>query len=243
VVNRRNLLVGLTLGIPVSSLVRAQRAPRTIGLLLVQPHRQVEGYAVPFDDAMQKLGYAKGRDYVMIERFAEGKIDRLPHLASDLVELKVDVIVVSSTPVAAAAQRATAAIPIVFDGVADPVRAGFADSLAHPGHNMSGLSNFTFELGPKRLQLLKQMVPTLVRVAYLGNPTSPYRAKAMEWMQPQVDQLGLHLFFANATKRDELELAFRSMVEQRAEAVLVSGDVLFWTDRTESRWSGTARAR
>jgi putative ABC transport system substrate-binding protein len=228
VVNRRNLVVSLSLGFTVSSVLTAQRSPRTIGVLFPQARLQVEGYAVPFDAAMRELGYVRGQDYVMVERFAEGNNERLPELANELVRLKVDVIAASSTNAAAAAQRATDSIPIVFLDVSNPVRAGFADSLAHPGHNMTGLSNISGDLTPKRLQLLKQMVPGLVRVAYLANPTNPYYAGTLERIQASADRLGLRLLLVNASTRDEIELGFRTMVEHRAEAVWVEPDAYLW---------------
>jgi putative ABC transport system substrate-binding protein len=228
VVNRRNLVVSLSLGFTVPSVLRAQRAPRTIGVLILQARLQVEGYAVPFNEAMRELGYVRGRDYVIVERFAEGRMERLPDLANELVRLKVDVIAASSTNTVAVAQRATDSVPIVFMDVSDPVRAGFADSLAHPGHNMTGLSNLTGDLTPKRLQLLKQMVPGLVRVSYLANPTNPYYPGTPERMRALADQLGLRLLLINASTRDEIELGFRTMAEQRTEALLVSPDAYLY---------------
>jgi putative ABC transport system substrate-binding protein len=228
VINRRNLLVSSSLGCPIWSLVRAQQAPRTIGFLSPYTRLKGEPWHDVFFQAMRDLGYVRGQDYVVVQRFAEGKNERLPELANELVRLKVDVIEASATNAAAAAQRATAVIPIVFDGVSNPVLAGFADSLAHPGHNMTGLTNLSGELNPKRLELLKKMVPGLTRVAVLANPTNPNSPWQGTRIRPFAKELGLSLTLVNASTRDELELAFRTMLEQRAQAVSVAGDAFLW---------------
>jgi putative ABC transport system substrate-binding protein len=105
------------------------------------------------------LGYIRDKHFVLAERFADGMNDRLPELAAELVRLNVDVILANATPAALAASKATTTIPILFDSVSDPVQVGLADSLGHPGHNSTGLSNFSGDLGAKRLQLLMDMVP------------------------------------------------------------------------------------
>jgi putative ABC transport system substrate-binding protein len=208
VINRRNLLIGSSLGLPLGSLVRAQRAPRTIGLLSPYTPIQAEPYGAVFEQAMRDLGYVVGKDYVAIPRFAEGSYARLPDLANELVMLKVDVIVTSSTAGAAAAHRATASIPIVFESVADPVRSGFAESLAHPGGNMTGLSNFTGDLTAKRFELLKQMVPGLIEVSLLANPDNSFCPGMLEQAQSRVNQLGLHLTLAAPVRWSRSNSAF-----------------------------------
>ncbi|MBS0343267.1 MAG: ABC transporter substrate-binding protein [Proteobacteria bacterium] len=228
--NRRNLLVSASLGFGLPSLVRAQRPPRKIGVLVPNPPIQNDPYAAAFEEAMQGLGYARGRDYEWIELYAQGRIERLPELADELVRRGVDVIVAASTNAAAAAQQATNSIPIVFSGVSDPVRARFADSLAHPGHNMTGLTNLTADISPKRLQLLKLMVPRLVRVAYLANPTNLYFDQSLERMHAAADQMGLSIQLVKAGTREELESGFRAMTEQHAEALLVTGDVYLFVE-------------
>lgn len=227
-VNRRNLLVISSLGFPIWSLVRAQRALRTIGFL--SPYTRLKGEPGEdvFIQAMRDLGYVRGQDYVVVERLAEGKYERLQELANELVGLKADVIVASTTNAAAAAQQATAVIPIVFESVSDPLQAGFADSLSHPGHNMTGLANLVGELNPKRLEFLKEMVPGLMRVAVLANPTNPYYSGQLERIQPVAKQLGLSLVLVSASTRDEIELAFRTMTQTRIQAVSVTGDAFLW---------------
>jgi ABC-type uncharacterized transport system, periplasmic component len=141
---------------------------------------------------MLDLHYVNGKHFLMVERLANGKNERLPGLAEELVNLKVDLILASTTNAAAAARDATSSIPIVFFDVSDPVRAGFVESLGRPGRNMTGVSNFSGDLNAKRLELLKQMVPGLRRVAALMNPTNPYMSLGqIERVQRPAEQLGL----------------------------------------------------
>ncbi len=127
-----------------------------------------------FRHALRDLGYVEGKNIVIDYRGAEGKLDRLPDLAAELVRLKVDVIVTPSTPVALAAKDATKTIPIVAVAVSDPVVTGLVLSLARPGGNVTGLTIFASELSGKRLELLRESVPRVSRVAILRNPANPY---------------------------------------------------------------------
>ncbi|WP_213955298.1 ABC transporter substrate-binding protein [Variovorax sp. dw_954] len=229
VVNRRNVLVGMSLGWPASSWVHAQRAPRTLGTLSPYTSAQSKPYGDVLFEAMQDLGYTRGRDYVLVDRYADGKVERLPGLAEELVALKVDLIETSTTNGALAAQRATSVIPIVFESVSDPVRSGFADSLSHPGHNMTGLSNSTADLTGKRIQLFKQMVPGLKRLGVLSNPANPNYPSVHSTMQPVAEQLDLRLLFATASTPDELPGAFLALAQQQADAVSVSPDAFLWS--------------
>src|SRR5690349_10940841 len=126
-----------------------------------------------FRDQMRQLGYVEGKNLVIEYRWADGKYDRLPDLAADLVRLRVDVIVCAGDPVILAAKQATTTIPIVMASVGDPVGRGFVSSLAHPGGNITGVSNFAVALSGKWLELLKQVVPNLSRVAILRNADNP----------------------------------------------------------------------
>ena len=160
---------------------------------------------------MQSFGYIEGKDFRLLEAYADNNADRLSELAKQLVVAKVDVIFVSTTNVAAAAQKATDQIPIVFYSVSDPVRAGFADSIAHPGRNLTGLTNVAGELNGKRLQLLKQMIPRLEHVFVLGNPTNPYISSTLERLRPPAAQLRLGISLVLARNQTELEAAFLRM--------------------------------
>ena len=181
---------------------------------------------------MLQLGYVRDRNFVLAERFADGINDRLPGLAAELVKLHVDVILADATPAAVAASKATTTIPIVFDSVSDPVKIGLADSLAHPGHNSTGLSNFSGDLGPKRLQLLAQMVPGLTRVALLRNPTNPNTARgSFNGVLAAADQLGLHAVPFDVSVPDDVGSAFRSMAQQSVQAVYIQADTFLWQQR------------
>ena len=133
--------------------------------------------ATPFGDAFRqglgRLGYVDGRNIALEERWADGKFDRLASLAAELVRLKVDVLVTASTPATQAAQQATKTTPIVMTLVSDPVDSGFVANLAHPGGNITGLSYMHPELSRKRLELIKDVIPKVSRVAVLSNPSNP----------------------------------------------------------------------
>ena len=180
---------------------------------------------------MLDLGYVKGRHFVLVERPADGNEDRLLEFAEELVRGKVDLICASTTNAAIAAQRSTTSIPIVFDSVADPIRAGFADSLAHPGRNITGLSNFAADLNPKRFQLLREMMPRLTRVAVLMNPTNPYASTGVQPTRAAADQSGLHTVYLQASTTQELEAAFTSIATHRSEAIYVAPDTYLYFQR------------
>ena len=164
---------------PQSAYAQQPASPRRIGLLLVG-YSPESKEALAFRQGLRDAGYAEGRDVVIEWRSANGDYDRIPELAADLVQRKVDVIVVESTVAARAVKRATSTISIVMAIVADPVGSGLVASLAHPGGNVTGLSLMTSDLSTKRLQLLKEAIPRLTRVAVLWNPDTPYHAKMVE---------------------------------------------------------------
>lgn len=229
--NRRAVVLSLPLGGLVAPILHAQPQPKVLGILSPYPRPDVEQWVDVFTRVMLELGYAKGKEFVVVERLAEGRNERLPELAAELVKLKVDLILASSTNAVVAAQRATTSIPIVFDGVADPVLAGFADSLSHPGHNMTGLANFAIDLVPKRLQLLKQMVPSLTSVAVLTNSTNPYYETLVPRIRAAAEQLGLRAQIVSASSPEELEPAFEAIVRQRAQAVSIGADAYLSAQR------------
>ena len=170
----------------------------------------------------------------MIEyRWAEGRFDRLPDLAAELVRLKVDIIVALATPAAAAAKNATETIPIVMIGVGDPAGIGLIASLARPGGNVTGLS---FSVGPeiigKGLELLKETVPKVRRVAILSNPANPAQPLAMREVNVAARSLGVQLQLLEARGPNEFDGAFAAMAKERVGALLVVADGLFILHRT-----------
>jgi putative ABC transport system substrate-binding protein len=187
---------------------------------------------------MRTLGYVLGRDFTLIERTADGHDERLALLAEQIVQLRPDLVLTSSTNAAAALRKATSTIPIVFTNVSDPVRAGFTDTLAHPGSNMTGLSNFSGDLVQKRYELLKVFVPSLIRVAVLLNPRNPYfssdatgPAFARDRYIVSAGKVGLQAFFVSAATEEDLRAAFQVMQTSSAQGLLVSPDPYYWAWR------------
>jgi putative ABC transport system substrate-binding protein len=192
---------------------------RRIGVLVNEPWPAVEGLHVGLDD----LGYQEGKDFYIEYRFAEGVTDRFAGLAAELVSLPVDVIVAWGTPAALAARKSTSSIPIVMSA-GDPVGAGLISSLARPGGNVTGLSSQTAGGEEKRLALLKELRPSLSRVAVLSNPTNPYSVIAVERARRGAAALGLSLDVAGVSEVSELDVAFWAMREKSADAALVIAD-------------------
>jgi len=189
------LLVILALGILATPLAAdAQQAGKVSRVGVLLPRGPVPVPALePFRQGLRDLGHVEGKNIAIEYRYAEGKFERLPDLAAELVRLKVDLIVAGATPPALAAQKATTSIPIVIVGVGDPVESGLVSSLARPGGNITGLSWFAGveEMGGKRLQLLKEAVPTAARVAVMWDPANPAEELWFKQLQPSARALGL----------------------------------------------------
>ncbi|HEY5543632.1 MAG TPA: ABC transporter substrate-binding protein, partial [Candidatus Binatia bacterium] len=173
-----------------------------------------------FRKGLKELGYVEEKNVAIEYEFAQGKLDRLPDLAGELVRLKVDVIVVGGSTATRAAKNATKLIPIVMINVTDPVVLGFVVSLARPGGNITGLSNLAPELGGKRLELLKEIVPQLSRVAVLGDPNSPAYGPQLNELKLAARALGLQLQPAEVRGPGDLESAFSAMIKARAGALM-----------------------
>ena len=189
-------------------------------MLANEPWPALEGLHVGLDE----LGYQEGKDFHIEYRFAEGATERFAGLAAELVSLPVDVIVAWGTPAALAARKATSSIPIVMSAGDDPVGAGLISSLARPGGNVTGLSSQPAGGEEKRLVLLKELRPSLSRVAVLSNPTNPYSIIAVEHARRGAAALGLSLDVVEVSAVSELDAAFRTMREKSADAALVIAD-------------------
>ena len=193
--------------------------------------------SAPYRDAflrgLREHGYVSGKDFTLYERFAEGKNERLPSLAAELVDLKMDLIFAGTTPTVSAVQQATGTIPIVFVAVADPVRSGFAVSVARPGRNITGLSNFAGDLAPKRLELLKEMLPKLSRIGLLVNPDNTLSTGMVQPLQLVAKGIGLQLVAVNSRTSEDIAPAISSMARQRLDAVFVSGDAYHFAQRRQ----------
>jgi ABC-type uncharacterized transport system substrate-binding protein len=195
------------------------------------------GRSNAFVQGMRELGYVEGTNFVIQARFADGKLENLPALAAELVRLKVDVIVATSTPAYRALQYATTTIPVVLTLSFDPVGDGFAASLARPGGNMTGLSISAVDLGPKLLELVKAAVPKLSRVAVLLQPGNP--AQRVIRIMSAAQKGGMQVVLAEAGTAQEIETEFAMMTKQRANAAIILADGFFLT---ESRLIGGRRS-
>ena len=186
-----------------------------------------------FRQGLRELGYVEGKNIVIEWRSAEGKLDRLPALAAELVRLKVDIIVTAGATATRPAKEATTTIPIVMTNEGDPVGTGFVASLARPGGNITGLSTLAPELSGKRLELLKETIPKLSRVAVLGTSTQPAYAQQLREIELAAGALKVKLQYLDVLDPKDIATAFRAATKGRAEAVLVLGGPVFNSNRTQ----------
>ena len=176
---------------------------------------------------LRDLGYVEGKNIVIEFRWAEGRYDRLPDLAAELVRLKVDVLVTSGTPGSLAAKQTTTTIPIVMTGSGDAVATGLVASLARPGGNITGSTDSVPELMAKRLELLKEIMPRTRRVAVLVNPDNSSTGPGFKAMESTARSLKVELQKVEVRRPDEFERAFSTMAKSRVDAVVVTTDGLF----------------
>ena len=229
--------VVLAIGILAAPLAAdAQQAGRVfrIGYLGNAPPTTPETSRVlgAFRQGLRDLGYVEGQNLAIEWRFVEGRLERFPDFAAELVRFKIDLIVTATSPGIRAAKEATSTIPIVMAVAGDPVGDGFVASLARPGGNITGLTSLSTELGAKQLELLKQAVPKVSRVAVLSNPANQLRAPQLQVAEMAARSLGVQLHILEARGPNEFESAFASMTRKRAGALLVLTDPLFFLHRT-----------
>ncbi len=174
-----------------------------------------------FRRGLRELGYIEGKNILVEYRFADGKADRLPRLAAELVDLKVSVIVTAGPSVTGPVKQTTSTIPIVMAQDADPVGNGFVASLARPGGNITGLSSYSAELNGKRLELLKEIVPRLSRVAVLATSSNPGNSQSLKDTQLAANQFGVKVQYLEIGHPKDIEVAFQTASKGRAEAVIV----------------------
>jgi putative tryptophan/tyrosine transport system substrate-binding protein len=216
---------GAIAAIPVATHAQ-QSAPRVIGI--VSPEGPKTGNVDGLVQGLRELGYVEGRNIRFEFRWAEGKFDRLPELAADLVRLQVDVIVAFVTQATEAAKKQTNTIPIVMVGVSDPVGAGLAASLAHPGGNVTGTSSQAAAVVGKQLELLKLAAPSSTDVATMFNPTNvTFQARQVNAAKAASQILGLKLRLIEVRTPSEFETAFDTVVQERQGALLILIDPLF----------------
>jgi putative tryptophan/tyrosine transport system substrate-binding protein len=218
---------------PLSARAQQGALP-VVGSLMAVTEAEWASRMVAFRRGLAEVGYVEGRDVGIEFRWADGHFDRLPAMASDLVGRNVAIIFVGGSNVAIqAAMVATQSIPIVFTTGGDPVAAGFVASLNRPGGNVTGLSLMSTELLPKRLELLREIIPNAVKIALLINPNNPGIAQSdIESVTPAARRLGLEIVVVKAGSETEIERAFATASQERVAAVMESAEAFFF-DRRE----------
>jgi putative ABC transport system substrate-binding protein len=225
--------VGALLAAPLAAKAQPIGKARRIGYLApgasdaTQSTMAAQSIAA-FRQGLRDLGWIEGRNIVIDYRFAEGRFDRLPDLAAELVRLNVEIIAATTSPAAVAARNATGTIPIIMFVVGDPIGLGLIASLARPSGNVTGLTySVGVEAFGKQLELLKETVPAVRRVAVLSNPANPGAALAISNVKAAARSLGLELQLLEARDPDEFDGAFAAMAKERAGAILVVSDPSF----------------
>jgi putative tryptophan/tyrosine transport system substrate-binding protein len=211
---------------------RAQQAGKlpTIGYLGSGTPSTDSQWLAAFVQRLRELGWVDGRNVAIEVRWAEGRIERFAEIAAELVRLKVDVILTHNTPPVLAAKQATSVIPIVFASAGDPVGTGVVASLARPGGNVTGLSSQAADAGGKRLELLREVVPSLRRLAIIGNVGNPLTVLEMGEVQAAARTLGLEVATLDIRRADDIAPAFDAL-KGRADALYLCGDPLVTTNR------------
>jgi putative ABC transport system substrate-binding protein len=225
--SRRELLIlGISpVGWPFAAYAQ-QKAMPVVGFLGGASPGSVAPTVAAFRQGLSETGYVEGQNVAIDYRWAEGRYDRLPALAADLVARKVDLIAADGIPAALAAKRATSTIPIVFS-VGDPVGIGLVASLARPGGNLTGVSTMAPELSPKRLELLSELVPRVEVIALLVNPNNSNTERIIGDMQEAARTKGVQLLVLRAGTESEIDAAFATLVQLHAGALVVVGDPFF----------------
>ncbi len=234
VLRKANVVGIAVLGILVAPLAADAQQPAKVprvGYLVSSGGATARHFFDAFRDGLRDLGWAEGQNIAIEYRSAEAKFERLPGLAAELVRLKVDVLVTGGTPAAQAAKKATDRIPIVAAAVGDPVGTGLVASLARPGGNLTGLADISVDLSAKRLQLLREILPTASRLAVLWNPAHPTNPLQLRETQAAAQALGLAVRPVAVRRAEELEGAFAAMARERAGGLLVLADPLGLTHR------------
>jgi putative ABC transport system substrate-binding protein len=234
--NRKIIICLLTTALLATApLVQAQQSGKIARIGVIRPEKPDDAGAQRLIDAFRQglrtLGYVEGQNIAFEIRWAEGKRDRLPELANELVRLKVDLIVTGGATATHAAKKATKMIPIIMANVGDPVGEGFVASLAQPGRNITGLSSISTDLAGKRLELLRETVPTASRVAVLWNANNPGDAREFKETDVIARALGMVLQSLEVRSSKDFESAFQAALRGRVDALIVQSDALIRSHR------------
>jgi ABC-type uncharacterized transport system substrate-binding protein len=219
-------LLGVAAAWPLVARAQPRGKVYRIGFLGVTSRTEYQRQVDALRTGLRQLGYEEGNNIVFEYRWAEGRYDRLPELAAELVNLNIDVLVAHSTPGARAAKQATSTIPIVVAVVADPVDVGLVASLARPGGNLTGLTFFLAEICAKWVELIREAIPTLTRVAVIVNPANPSHPIVLEVMQRTAGALGVELVRVEVKARGDIAAAIAAVAARRASALVTIEDPL-----------------
>jgi putative ABC transport system substrate-binding protein len=234
--NQRRLLI-FTLGVSLSghaALLWAQTTKgrmRRVGVLATSTHANEEISLKPFFDQMRQLGWVEGENIDYDLAYADDRQEMLPKPAAELVARKAEVIYAPPTVAAAAAKQATQTIPIVFGLAADPVGTGLVTSLARPGGNVTGISGIGASLGPKRVEILREILPGAKRLGLLGDPTDPNKELDQQALAPLVAALGVTIIVAKAANPVEFDAAVASLAADRVDAIYTGGSAISYRMR------------
>jgi ABC-type uncharacterized transport system substrate-binding protein len=226
------LFAGAAAAWPLAARARQPAMP-VVGFLEIRSPETIAERLRAFRQGLKETGYVEGENVAIDYRWAEGRFDRLPALAAELVRRQVVVIVAANTPSALAAKAVTTTIPIVFNVAEDPVKLGLVASLARPGGNLTGANTFIGELAAKRLELLRQLLPGVTRVTALVNPTGPLAEPALRDIEPAARAMGMQIKVLNASTSGEINAAFATISRERAEALFVAPDAFFNSRRVQ----------
>jgi putative ABC transport system substrate-binding protein len=224
-------LCAMLLALSLSAAAQQPTKVPRIGFLLAVPPSTISARIEAFRQGLRALGYVEGKNIVIEWRSSEGKADRLPALAAELVRLNVDVIVSGGPPPTRVAKQATATIPIVMGYDDDPIGSGFVESLARPGGNITGLATLAAQISGKQIELLKEIVPKLSRVAVFGNASQPGHPQALREINLAADALRVQIQYLEIREPKDIETAFQAATKERADAVLVVTTPLLTTQR------------
>src|SRR5215472_7284035 len=218
--------------LPLATDLCAQPAKTArVGVLASSTEANFGPNVTVFREALRAAGWVEGRNLILHVRYAGGQYARLPELATELVQLEVDVLVSLGTPATLAAHRATTTIPIVMESLADVVGTGLVPNLARPGGNITGVSGFAPELSGKRLELIREMLPKAERITMLTNRANPATIPVLRAAETAAQTMGMKLRVLDIRQPDSLGPAFETMRRERADALILAVDPLLFAER------------